>query len=48
MRWDEFQLKEENEMKKMQEEEEEAAAPERRLQRWEPAHYQQKCHKNVY
>lgn len=33
MRWDEFQLKAENEMKKMQEEEEEAAVPERRLQR---------------
>lgn len=32
MRWDEFQLNEENEMKKMQEEEE-AAVPERRLQR---------------
>lgn len=33
MRWDEFQLNEENEMKKMQEEKEEAAVPERRLQR---------------
>lgn len=31
MRWDEFQMKKENEMKKMQEEKE-AAVPERRLQ----------------